>query len=173
MHELFRDLHEKLLTGIEEIEKSQSDQKKQIEACFHLSENIRRQVDSILSTGKFANKEEEILFFRTVKPAFTSLVEFYSILYRAELFIPDTQPEQIEFWNYELQRARLFLNQHEEFFEYLKSADTSKDSIYFRSQLPNGIVFIHDELIAKLLAREKYINYINNKFFPENTSVNP
>ncbi|MBA4167367.1 MAG: RteC domain-containing protein [Chitinophagaceae bacterium] len=166
MSDLFRNLYEKLEIGIVEIEKNNPDPRKQIEACFHLCENIRRLVDKTIGEKDFQNDEEEIRFFRTIKPRFTSLVEFYSILYRAELFIPDARPDQIEFWNYELQRAQLFLTRHASLLEYLRSDDTYDDKKFFLRSSPEKISAVQDEQIAKLLAREKYVDYIITKILP-------
>jgi hypothetical protein len=169
----FHELYEKLLTGIADIEKDHPDLKEQIEMCFHLCERIRRQVDEMLQSTRFESEEEEIFFLKTVKPPFTTLVEFYSILYRAELFIPDLPSEQHEFWNYEMQRARLFLDRHDEFFRYLKSGDTSHDRRYFLRKDATDSAVEYEELIAKLFAREKYVGYITNKLLPPLANVNP
>lgn len=173
MTDLFRKLYENLLNGIEEKERNHPDLKKQIEACFHLSETIFREVDKNLASIVFETEGEEISFFKCIKPRFTTLVEFYSILYRAELFIPDTWPEQLEFWNYELQRAHLFLIRHEDILEYIRNGDTTNDKKYFLRNSPNKTCALHDELLAKLFAREKYVDYINTRLLPYLKNVNP
>ncbi len=166
MNNYFHDLHTELVKGIEEIEKKNPDPRKQIENCFHFCENIRQQVERALPGAAFQNEASEIEFFRRVKPRFTSLVEFYSILYRVELFIPENDADKAEFWGYELQRAESFLTRHEDLLNYLKSGDVSRDREYFLREDPGSASAKYDELIAKLLARENYIGYIKTKILP-------
>ena len=165
MNEIFRDLHDQLLKGIDDCEKTQTEFRKHIECCFHICESMNFMVDKRLKETTFPNDDEEILFYKSFKPKFTSLVEFYSIVYRAELFEPETTVEKASFWQYELERANQFLDDNQTFNEYIKSGSTLKDKTFFLSSSQNSVNYQH--LLAQIKAREIYIEFIKRKFSAE------
>jgi len=163
MKDQFQDLYAKLLHGLYEIEQNGSDPETRIASCFHLCESTRRQVDDIVQAMAFPSEEAEIFFFKTVKPPFTLLVEFYSILYRTTLFVPDDKADRRRFWEDELQRVNTFLQKHAGLLEYINSGSTDHDREYFLRTSDSGVSALHDELVAKILARQKYLAYVQER----------
>jgi hypothetical protein len=161
MNENFRDLHDQLLKGIDDCEKTHTEFRKHIECCFHICERMNLLVDKRLEVTTFPTEEEEILFYKKDKPQFTSLVVFYSTIYRAELFEPETAIEKLDFWKSELLRATQFLEDNREFIEYMKSGSTVKDKIFFLPSLHSEFNYQH--LLAKIKANEMYIELISRK----------
>jgi hypothetical protein len=122
----------------------------------------------------FANEAEEIQFFKTVKPKYTSLIEYYTMVYHAELFRPTCEDELQAFWRKENARAARFHCEHASFCAYYKSGCTSMDQIYFmrcnhnccnekRNMLydaDDAMITSHGYLATSLLAYEMYEVYV-------------
>jgi hypothetical protein len=159
MNETFRDLYNQLLKEIEDCEKTNTDFRKHIECCFHASERINSIADKKINELKFVSEEEEIQFFKSFKPKFTCLVEFYSIVYRAVLFEPET--ERTDYWKSELKRASQFLEENKLFQDYINNGDTSKDNSYFSAGSVSSSHYQH--LLAQIKAREIYVEFVNRR----------
>ena len=150
----------------------------QVECCFRKAASFWMQVREELKHYNFKGEEEEIDFFKNVKPLFTSQIEFYTLIYQGILFRPEEDPVKIEsFWESEAARLHRFQENKGEFVQYYKSGDTSLDKQYFlrNNNTPrNGIVSkiydkninfstSHDWLVAALIAQEKYHEYTRGK----------
>ena len=140
------------------------------QACFLMWLGIQGQ---IMKTG-FENTLEEIHFFKTIKPLFTSTLKFYSLCYQAELFRPPgSKLGQKEFWLREQGRLNKFIDKHLQFYTYYKQGKTDLDEEYFLRANKNGFLehadqfdelsTSHDHLVSSLLALEKYSDYVAAK----------
>lgn len=160
MKEFYRELYDNLVKGIEACEKKNTDFKQHIECCFHVCEGANLQVEKQLASTNFENEEEEIIFFKYIRPKFTSLVEFYSIVYRAELFLPERPVDKAEFWKSELQRAQAFLNDHKELSDYMSADETFQDREFF---LKSSTHSFHGDLVGKIAAWQMYAEMLRKK----------
>ncbi len=79
----------------------------------------------------FASDEEEISFYKTIKPLFTARIEFYSLLYQAVLFKPADAEKEMVFWQNELRRVILFRVANAEFIKYYENCHTDCDEQYY------------------------------------------
>ena len=163
MNEFYLELYNSLITGIDECWKQHTDYKNCIECCFHISESTNLQIVQKIAAMKFENEDEEILFFKTIKPLFAGHVEFYSILYRAELFAPDSPEEKQAFRKEEMTRVLVFFEKHHEFYQYVRSGETHRDREYFLRS-PGSSGTSQDVLLARIVDREKYMEYLRDKF---------
>ncbi len=132
-----------------------------------------------ISCHEFVNTEEEIKFFKYIKPRFTSEVEYYSLLYHAELFRKDIHDEiDLEkFWVREHQRLLRFILENETFYNYYKEGKTCSDEDFFirqnsdLSNFPKAKVYdleekattSHDPLVTMILALERYMKFIEEE----------
>ncbi len=158
----FLGLYRNLESGIRNCEEQHEDLKKCIECCFHLCE-IASADTTLAAAAGFKTEEEEIDFFKNIKPLFTGYVEFYSILYSAELFVPEDAEDALRFRAEELNRSLLFLDKHQDFCDYLHRGDTSLDREYFL-QRPDGVAAEKNILLAQIRGRQRYIVYLRERF---------
>jgi hypothetical protein len=161
MTEFFRNQYAQLIEGIEACEKNNTDFRKHIECCFHICESIHQLINKETEKMEFSSPQEEITFFKTIKPKFTSLVEFYSIMYRAEIFAPENKIEKEEYWLSEKKRAQQFLSENAEFANYIKKGETFADENYFLRSSKDCLLY--DKLIMQILARELYLELLEKK----------
>jgi len=149
----------------------------EVECCFHICERYWARLRNEVVHYVFEDEKEEIDFFKIIKPKFTSEVEYYSLLYHAELFKPvDGSSEIMNFWNRETKRFEKFVGANRKFYEYYKNGSTRKDKIFFTrsnnslsnfpaasDDLEEKANSSHDWLIASLLALEKYTKYVKKR----------
>jgi hypothetical protein len=137
-----------------------------IECCFNVGQSYSAQIQKMLEDYKFPSEKDEIDFYKIVKPLFKSQLDYYNLVYHAELFKPNTNTvEMKEFWVKEHQKLDRFVLDHSEFCDYYKTGATNLDKQYFLT--PDQAVY-YDDLIAELLALERYNRYTQNelsKFF--------
>lgn len=157
---------------------SYSTEKEQIECSFRTCEMNWKKLQTHLHSYKFCDEIEEAWFFKYIKPKFTGLIEYYALVYKAALFLPEDGPKDIyRFWQNELHISKRFFSEHETFYRYYKDGLTEMDTIYFvrANNDPTAPVVTkaydiapeasttHDHLVASIIARERYIEYIEEQ----------
>lgn len=184
MKEQYRQLYEKMLVEMEACGKRFSTEKEQVECCFQTCERYWNALLKLLNHRQFRTVSDQIWFFKTVKPAFTGLLEYFALVYKAALFHPETGSDIHEirnFWKKELRHAEKFLSENEQFYTYYKTGRTEMDEVYFvRASDPcdpsaqpihrnhyAGAFFqnnsTHDGIFAAIMARDKYLGYVKRK----------
>lgn len=178
MKELYLALYEKMLAEMEHCSQRYATEKEQIECCFQSCERNWNSLQLLLDTYKFSNEQEEIWFFKVIKPRFTALLEYYTLVYKATLFLPDSDSGEIHnFWQKELRFTARFFAENESFYQYYKAGQTEMDELYFvranndPTHIPTHKAYnisplattTHDHLIASFIAREKYEQYVKGK----------
>ncbi len=152
--------YEKMLGEIEACRAEKQDSMKEIESCFHLAQHYWGQVEQVIEEYVFSSSKEEIEYYKEVKPLFKSHIEYYNLLYHAELFRPSGDTADItEFWIKEQQRLHRFILDNSDFYDYYKTKSSDRDELYF---LSSGLTVYYDDLIAVLLALERYTAHIQN-----------
>ncbi|NML20913.1 hypothetical protein HHL16_08510 [Pseudoflavitalea sp. G-6-1-2] len=183
MKEQYRQLFDKMLVEMEDCGKRMGSEKEQIECCFQTCERNWNDLQQLLDYRLFKDLHDEIWFFKTVKPAFTGMLEYFALVYKAALFHPDSGSNIAEvrnFWHKELHHAEKFLLENEQYYQYYKTGRTEMDEVYFAragnndpSNSPvyrshySGVSFrhhtSHDGLFAAIQARDKYLRYVLEK----------
>ena len=148
---------------------------KEIECCFQMATRYWAILKYDLIKHEFGSRDEEVRFFKEIKPLFTGEIEYYSLLYHAELFLVDTVKEdQLMFLERQSQRLEKFSQEHDEFYACYKSGCTAHDRDWFvrtreDQESINGnkgydreekATSSHDHLVASLLALERYHDYV-------------
>ncbi|WP_188953296.1 RteC domain-containing protein [Filimonas zeae] len=128
----------------------------------------------------FKSEQEEIVFFKEVKPVFCSLMMYHVKCYRMESRKPAGSMEaKLKFLHAELQEIDTFFASHLAFFEYYRSGSTAMDDKYFIrgrqdehysmevQYLCSDLSFStgYDLLIARLLANELLAADINEAIY--------
>jgi RteC protein len=160
-----------LLTRIREILSEQRPEEDNLEACFRAALNCWEELKTTIRECDFDSDQEEIRFFKSVKPRFTGLIEYYTQRYQAALFVPQSGPvERLYFWKMELRKIDRFFAFNEDFMQYMAGNETDLDEIYFLriySDLSNvekarvydldpDVASSHDWLVSKLVGLARY-----------------
>ncbi|RXK81282.1 RteC domain-containing protein [Filimonas effusa] len=128
----------------------------------------------------FTNDQEEIVFFKEVKPLFCSQMMYHVKRYRMESRKPAGSVEaKLKFLQAELQEIDAFFAGHINFFEYHRSASTAMDEKYFIrgrqdehfsievQYLCSDLSFStgYDLLLSRMLANEMLTQEINESIY--------
>lgn len=168
-------LYKKVLLQLAYYETTAADEKKWIEWSFSFTTktwlNIQEKVEGVA----FADLQEEISFYKTLKPKFVGLIDFFTLLYRSILFQPEDIKEKREYWKRELATCKNFLSKHKSFCRYYEQGETAMDPVYFVQQnnmqpLIFGIneniwhvTTSYSYLLARVISIKKYQRYVLQK----------
>jgi RteC protein. len=135
---------------------------------------------SFISNYEFLNEDEEILFFKTIKPKFSSLLLFYSYIYELEMnkVVGDIE-SKIDYYKMVLVEYQKRLNKNLEFVKYYRSNSTFLDRVFFIRKNECGIYYkytsrfdrdsnfstIGDYKVAQLLAIDMIQNFVDKAIF--------
>lgn len=171
----WEERYEEMLQELNHCRRMDFSSTSRIAYCFKICMDHWHKVARELSRYQFANEKEEIAFFKAIKPKYTSLIEYYTMVYHAELFRPSMKETGLQaFWKKENARVRRFSHEHADFCSYYKSGRTNMDHIYFlrcgfnccdanRNMLydtDESMITSHSHLATSLLAYDMYEVYV-------------
>ena len=180
------------INGIWSEERNTVDRGKQcIECCRKAMQKLREHIQS----ASFETTDEEVYFFKTIKPRFHAHLIYYLKIYNIEINRPTgSKIVQNEYLEKEFYKLRLFFESHTSFYHYYRSGETYLDEQYFtreKSNTHSGIQFLYidadpsfstlyDYQVAKIMANEMLSDYLNSalsgansKPSPDSTTVKP
>ena len=178
MKENYLKYYKDLKCAVEKIEIAESAELDKLEAWIKCSVFHWNRIKERTIITQFENEEEEIIFFKSIKPAFTGKIEYYTQRYQAYLFYPDADKfSNDNFWLLEIKRIAKFYNEQQEFFKYYLADETWSDYIYFLrrnngcNDLKQARIYdfdekmstSHDWLIAKHIGYCQYQKFINDE----------
>jgi hypothetical protein len=166
-----------LQMDLADVQRSNQPCAKKIEAGFKIAVKKWMELSEILRLYHFNSQEEEIHFFKTLKPKFTSEIEYYTLVYHAILFKPAERSSLLHFWGREYGRLRRFKTENKTFIKcYLNNKSSQTPYFFLRKYYTlRNVQYIRlydsdvtlstngDWLVAKLLALEKYRHYAVKK----------
>ena len=168
-------LYKRIVGQLACYESTATDEKKWIEWGFSITTKAWLTIQETVNSYRFADQQEEISFYKTLKPKFIGLMNFFTLLYKMVLFQPEDTPGRKEYWKSELTNCRNFLLKHKSFWRYYEEGNTTMDSIYFVQQnneqplifginkinRRNGISY--SDLLARVISIQKYQRYVSEK----------
>jgi hypothetical protein len=128
-----------------------------VEHCFRVSVLAGIRLQKMIDNYSFTDEREKCWVLTTLKPKFSGWVEYFTLIYTAELFMPEELAQKIEYWNRELGKTWNFLMKREGFYLSYKEGlmqDAADD---------RKIAGSDSNLAAMIMAREKYMEYIQEK----------
>ena len=132
--------------------------------------NTLSKLKTFILNYTFKNEEEEILFFKEIKPAILSQLFYHVNINNIESKRPMGSLEiQQNYLLHELEKLTLFFNNHLEFYRYYRMNSTFLDDKFFvrgredlHLHLDNLIIYIDPEfstsqdcMVAKIMANDR------------------
>lgn len=126
----------------------------------------------------FVSKQDEILFFKELKPQFSSKLIYFSEIYRIEITKPiESQKNLIKHFKLEQKRIEKFYALHADFYKYYRTGCKHLDKVYFTRSKFNLKVLMdcnffqndpdfttsHDFLLSKIIASEELQRYLKQQ----------
>ena len=107
-----------------------------------LRKYLRQLKDFVLKNG-FRSEEDEIIFFKEVKPRFYSQMIYTLSVYTLELNKPlGTAEQHRKYLEDELLQIQRFLNQHKSHYQYYRMKATDLDQVYFVRAKASNVLLI-------------------------------
>lgn len=176
MQHAFDHIYSQLQTGLQSCRIKEPAEAEEIDCCFCISRECWREVKIQWLTITHRTESDEIIFFREIKPRYTTEMEYYLNLYQGLLFMPVAVTEQYAYWKDESRRYKRFYDRHEGFIRYFESSQRFLDRDYFRQEVNKGEVPLservyddadcrssHDHLVRSLGAHKRYYDYALKK----------
>ena len=171
--QVYKSIEQQIDKGAMEL----TDERKWIERAFGLAMKTWLDIEEIASNYKFLNREEEVYFYKTLKPGFTGLIEYFTLLYKSVVFQPDDSMKSDAYWKHELKNCSETISIYESGCLYYEKKQSDTD-IYFlqqNNQQPllfglnvNRINFTdtsYSYLRGRLIAMKRYKKYIQLKLY--------
>ncbi|MEO9209536.1 MAG: RteC domain-containing protein [Ginsengibacter sp.] len=93
---------------------------------------------NFIASYEFIDINDEINFFKNIKPKFSSKLIFYQKAYELQLYLPiGAVPDIKNYYLKELQKISEYLSHNKELLSYYRSNSTLFDEIYFVRKKPD------------------------------------
>ena len=152
-----------------------------IEVVLDVVEFLQRSLEDMrtyIVNHPFSNKEEEIYFFKHIKPEVLSRLLYFTEIYNTEMRKPHGSIEVLKkYYNDRLDELTSYFESNLDFYQYYRSKATHLDSHYFvRGHIdfklcPNRVPYdrdpefstCYDHKAAQILANDMLCIYLNKK----------
>src|SRR5579863_739785 len=126
MIEKWQLLYQEMLAGIEKCWLLPLPVEQQIENAFKAALKGWEGVRNELAGHLFENKEEEINFYKFIKPKFTCYAEYLPMVYLGLSYQPvaDDDATRSSFWQEETKKLQKFIDKNSDFISYYKGGFT-------------------------------------------------
>lgn len=169
-------------------EQISSQSKRMIDEAYEMTlylQGLLFSVKNWIIVDGFKNEEEEINFFRTIKPQILGKLIYYNKVYRIETTCPVSNGKMYySYFSSQLVNLKREYTEHicnSDFYRYYRSGRTDRDPIYFkRGNINyhdglNSIVFeispefstFYDYKTARIIANELLYSYLLTKINPD------
>lgn len=143
----------------------------------HTLNNLSEVKNYIFEMG-FINQQEEIYFFKELKPKILSKLIYYNSIYRIETKKPNGGERIIrKYYNNELDKLKRYFDNNLEFYKYYRTGSTYLDKYYFVREKHNIKLSLdtfyfeadhrfttsHDYKVAKVMAHDLIQVYLENE----------
>lgn len=126
------ELYKQLTEQIDRIVEVETDNFKLLSEILRSVRESLRKLKEYILTHPFRDDEEQIWFFKCVKPKFYSLKLFYLERYDLQTAVPAANTKQIkQFYHEELTTIMRFFQRNAFIYQYYRRGATELDKIYF------------------------------------------
>lgn len=147
----------------------------QAERCYQIVLSRLEELRGFILEYEYKDKEEEIRFFKKVKPKFLGELMYHAELFEIEAHVPiGSAGKQKKHYTRVLDRIARFFGKHNEFYTYYRTGKTSLDEQLFLSNQNDRLIFPEVYMvnadprffrpasyrIARIMAYEKLHEYV-------------
>ena len=187
MDKFYNETLHKLETAINELEIDDNCSIQQIEAVIELIAKTLSDLKQFVLNRGFKNTDEEIRFFRHLKPTIVSKLIYFNTIYKIETRKPYGAKPTKKYLNKELKKLKRFFDQNLEFYKYYRSNNSYVDEKFFLRgnhdiklwldtyylQSDQTFSTSHDYKVAKIMANDLIQVYLENQLYNLNKHLLP
>lgn len=175
---IYNDVLNNLIASLDFLESEQEDILRKSEEGIKVTKRALEQLRNIVIKKEFSTIQEEIEFFKIIKPQVFSKLIYFHTLFNIESKRPRSSTKtQIKYFNKHIDRLQNYFNDHLEFYHYYRRGATFLDEHYFiRGKIdirlfPDSFAFYiddkfstsHDSTVASILAYDMLIIYLQSE----------
>ncbi len=157
-------LYEAMLTEVDVCKQEKLCEEERIQGCFEIAGSYKERINEAVRNFNFGNQDDEVLFFKKVKPLFTAEVEFYTYLYHIVLFktkeIEADKHELGAFYKRQLLKKEKLRKENPAFYDYVQNEGTYADFQWFTRRAQSRDSSLFDSLMGRYLAIEKFEEHL-------------
>jgi len=181
MKEQIKSLYDHMQENLRNYEVTDLTPVKKLSAKLDIIARATDQLRLYLETNEFENDQEEISFFKNVKPLFVCEQFFAQHIFNIETKKKELKEESAirNYFEQELGFTRHYFNQHQFLYQYFQLEATELDSILFKRGSESSLVILPetpdldpkfstkgDYLFAKFIAYKRVFEYLTSVLFP-------
>lgn len=161
---------------IQSRESQSSDEMKWIEWGFGVTMHAWLNIEKMTDGYQFMDQQEEVYFYKTLKPRFTAQIDYFTLLYKSVLFQPEDGTMQNAYWRSELDTYLEIISRFKtacQKYEMQQPADTHFLQHNNQQPLLCGISVSQFDfnnisyscLLGRLIALKKYKLFLQEKIY--------
>lgn len=157
--------------------KSTSDPNDYCKNAIRYLEIQKTKINDWLRYYNFPTEEEEIHYFKVLKPQLTSKIIYYKKRHEIDIKLPISQKAKYKYYDRQLEKNNQAISDFKSFSRYIRNESTHRDQEYFLRKNNNSdlndqyqFAFLDEKtttkmefLLATLLAKEQIIFYLESK----------
>ncbi|MEO8852799.1 MAG: RteC domain-containing protein [Ginsengibacter sp.] len=139
LDEFTNSLYKQMENSLDEVNLDETDILQRLKDSSRTILSSISRLKNFIAGYEFINVNDEINFFKNIKPKFSSKLIFYQKAYEIQLYLPiGPLPDIKNYYFKELQKIDKYLNDNKELFSYYRSNSTLFDEIYFIRKKPDS-----------------------------------
>jgi hypothetical protein len=158
-------LYEELLYEIKQLKHKKMSQEDLFQHCFEVACNYKDALNRRVRIYEFGSSEDEIFYFKKIKPLFNAEIEYYVFCYHVVLFKTsnlENDKEELEaYYKRQLNRMDRFRKDNKEFYNYVVAESSCADKAWFTRHNGDEENSLFDRLMGTYLAIQKFEIYIS------------
>ncbi|MBS1525318.1 MAG: RteC domain-containing protein [Bacteroidetes bacterium] len=172
-------IHEAMMADLEQIKLTAENILEISKKSYQAVEHYLAELKAYIIDYKFADEQEEIEFFKEIKPMFLKEFLYHIEIFELEAWKPPVgQHEQIAHYKMGAFRADLYFKRYQALYTYYRTRSTSHDEQYFlrsgacdiitsisMSDLDKRFSTIYSHQFAKMQAYERFSDYIYRSIY--------
>ncbi|OQP63729.1 hypothetical protein A3860_22570 [Niastella vici] len=174
-----RLLYKIIWQKIQSSESQSADEKKWIECAFVLTTQAWLNIEKVANDYQFMNKQEEVCFYKSQKPRFTGLIDYFTLLYKSVLFQPEDYTKREVYWKRELDTCITCISSFKTACLNYQLLQSDTDTCFLQCNNQGPLLFGNNAgmldlkstsyscLLGRLIALKKYKKYIQEKLYNE------
>jgi len=160
-------------------ESQSADETKWIEWAFYLTTQAWLNIEKVANDYQFMNEQEEVCFYKSQKPRFTGLIDFFTLLYKSILFEPEDYTQKELYWKRELDTCIECIASCKTACLNYQQQQSDTDSFFLQcnnqgpllfgnnASIPNLNSASYSCLLGRLIALKKYKKHLQEKICNE------
>lgn len=139
LSEFTNSLYNKMENRLNEINVNETDILQRLKHSSRTILNSISKLKNFIASYEFIDINDEINFFKNIKPKFSSKLIFYQKAYEIQLYLPIAPlPDLKNYYFKEIEKIGKYLNDNKELLSYYRSNSTLFDEIYFVRKKPDS-----------------------------------